>query len=119
MALHVYLRVQRGLCCGWREITGLTTYKGRFNDALRSLVYEGTIGYEGVRCGALLFTQVGARPKNPYGERFADDITKKKLGSITVIKNFKNPNTGHTIKAFVWILNQKAVITYCQKHRLV
>ena len=104
------------LCCGWKEISGLTTYRGNFNAALQYLVDRGLIGRGGVPCGAFLFTQAGKR--SAYGTRFAKAIVENGLGNVERLPTFTNPNTGHHIQPFMWIVNERALVKYCQDNNM-
>lgn len=111
------LSVMRMFCCGWREIGDLTYYQGDFNAALKSLRDKGVITYRGLHCGALLFT--GAGQRSSYANKFAKDITTNKLGEVTKLPVFKNPNTGRQIKTYMWALDKDALTAYCIKHNIV
>lgn len=102
-------------CCGYSEIHYLQLYNGNFLQAMRELELLSW-HEENPVCGAVIFTQAGA--KATYGDRFARDIVKNKLGSVTKIPAFTNPNTGNKIVSYVWRLNKKNVKAYYKRHKL-
>lgn len=57
--------------------------------------------------GLLIITQAGTMDE--YGERFVAYITQHKLGPVTQLPTFTNPNTQRPIKTFCWQVDWKAV----------
>lgn len=106
-------------CCGWDEITDLATYDGNFDAALQGLADalfpDGFYNDCKPCCGALLFT-ANVEDRVNYATRFAQDILKRKLGKVIAIPRFGNPNTGHRITSFAWIINKQNLLRYIHKY---
>jgi hypothetical protein len=84
-------------CCAVSELAWISTLTP--TDVIDSILGEFS------DCdfpGAFIFTQAG---RGTYGDRLADHIRKHKLGKVVVVPTFRNPNTGNSIKLFVWIID--------------
>lgn len=117
-------------CCGIREIAGLSSYayedkKDGFDIVIRRLlttdvisIYGSSYSEDQFGTGALLFTQATYRTdkgrKSGYGYRFAADIVKRKLGTVTEAKGYINPNTGYHITPFIWTFSKSALYRYAK-----
>lgn len=105
-------------CCGYDEIHDLSSYRGNFKEALEELVESGLIEEDlKFQMGALLFTAAGRGAS--YAKKFAADITKNDLGSVTQIPTFTNPNTGNPINSYVWVIAKTRTLAFLKKHKLI
>lgn len=57
--------------------------------------------------GRTKFTK--AHKDKAMGTVLAEYIKKRRLGTVTVTTNRKNPATGHTIKVWIWSINWSAL----------
>lgn len=102
-------------CCGWKEIAGLSNYAGNFDAVMVSLLRTGHIRRNALTCGAFIFTEAHNRKAGTgYATRFAADVKTRKLGKIEVLPVFRNPNTDHYIRSFMWMPSRPAVHKYLE-----
>lgn len=99
-------------CCGLQELDGLSNHPRDPEASFMALVEDNGIGNNLdaniFGCGGFIFTQAGTN-KTVYGKNFAKFIEANKLGTVTMMPGFKNPNTGNTIITFLWVINQKGI----------
>jgi hypothetical protein len=102
-------------CCGWGELHGIQTYK-----TSRDLTKILTAISNHRRRGGWLFTYAGTRRsvKNNGAERLAKALRNKKLGEVTELPQFRNPNTGHLLCSYVWIVDYIALDAYYKEKKL-
>lgn len=105
--------VQTMECCGWAELNGVQNYK--------SIYFHHFLGTAtGYSKGAFLFTSACAadKPRSCGATRFARDLRKAELGTVTALPIFKNPNTGRTIVAYLWQVDKAALMRYCKTNKI-
>lgn len=98
------------MCCGLVELAGLSGYRtpeAAFTDLIENNDMAYDIDDSTLGGGAAIFTSAGARAT--YGARFAKYIEDNKLGTVTELPRFKNPNTRNAIRTFFWVIDYKAV----------
>lgn len=103
-------------CCGVGELSGVSAEPAL---TLQMLINSSSLirGNGIARRGAFIFTS-NSRLKENYGTRLAAFITTHKLGTVTSLDRFTNPNTGNPITIFVWYIDAKAVVEYCRINRI-
>ena len=101
------ITISNTVCCGMKEISGLSFNKSGLKETLRS-IYNHRTYYDSapVRGAVYLFTQASGR-KNPplrtaYGMRLAKFIRSKHLGSVVSTRPAMNRNSGNYIRTFAW-----------------
>lgn len=110
---------QRLGCCGWKEITGLSSYRGDFDQVLVDLIRLGVISRNGPSCGAFLFTEALRRKADTgYASRFAADLKERKLERVFELQQFRNPNTRNQIRTFMWVPMVRRLNKYCKEKNL-
>lgn len=96
-------------CCGLRELSELSNFNSS-REALLGLI--GTIQENDGEnpgkwlFGVIIFTEAG---RGTYATRFAKYIAAKRLGAVTAVPSFYNPNSGNQVRMFVWRINHAAV----------
>lgn len=97
-----------------REIHGLMYYINVPQYAMKDLcisIFHGndikTIPYT-----TFLFSGVVS---SRYAEDFKDYIEKEKLGDVISTVSKRNPNSGNTIRAYVWTIDKEALIKWILK----
>lgn len=80
-------------CCGIKEINGL-------GDPIENVV---SVYEYGTRFGAVLITDKVSTGK---GKTTVDFIRRYKLGKVVSTPEFKNPNTGNVIRAWIWLIDR-------------
>lgn len=108
-------QVQPLLCCGWAELHGVQNYKPEdFHNLLRLATQY--------RRGAYVFSSAltkGFENADTCGAtQFAAAIKRNKLGIISKIRSFRNPNSSRTIVPYLWIVAPVNLQKYCEKHRI-
>jgi hypothetical protein len=110
-------------CCGLAEITSLSQSKS-FSEKIQDLINNETFARRNLSngigrfCkGAFVFTS-NQRTSSHYASQFANAIVKHKLGTVTRVPSFNNPNTGNKITTYVWVINQRALKAFCKKHNI-
>ena len=121
------MRITNLGCCGVREIANLSAHKSA-PEALRAFcegpavqfdlnaqgipppgctyrnMVRGT--YKPPSCAFALFTQVEG---HKYGTKFAALILREKLGEVYETQPRVNPNSGNSIRVWVWGINRDAL----------
>lgn len=110
------------MCCGINEISGVSRdYPADIIEEVRDKMFPATENaYNTARKqGMSIFSDIERNKTNreENGWKFAAYLTKKKLGKVTKIATFKNPNTNNkvTVWQVVWDLNKlKAFEDACE-----
>lgn len=107
-------------CCGLRELSELSEYTRRPRKALVDILNNSTYRrYDArgrvlrtrdhLRFGMFLFTQASGEENPPYHQAYGDQlkrmIERLKLGTVTTIGPFINPNTSNYIRTYNWVVD--------------
>lgn len=107
-------------CCGLRELSELSEYTRRPRRALMDIFLASTYRRYGSRgrilksrdpqrFGMFLFTQASVEENPPYRQAYGDQlkrlIERLKLGTVTTIGPFVNPNTSNYIRTYNWVVD--------------
>lgn len=106
-------------CCGVKEIANVYQLRNKkvnpkgVIDSVYKLFIEQPGRISGT--GFILFTQAQMYEGTPdgYGDRLADFIEKKHLGSLTITEERRNPNSGNFVKVYLWGVDHEAVTKLC------
>lgn len=108
-------------CCGLTEISGISdinyggTLAGCFYRLATRYVQNPTRGSY-FQKGGIIFTQAAVKKETKgYGYKFADYIVENKLGTISILPEFKNPNTYNSITTFLWVPNNAGIRAHVKK----
>lgn len=110
-------------CCGVRELHGLS-YANSPQEAFRAFQRDFR---RNRRWRYAIFTQAQypwmPDPFRAYGEEFAQFIQDHKLGTVMESSaphagHRRNPNTGATLRIWVWTLNHAGIKRYMAAHPL-
>lgn len=122
------MTLRRMMCCGMVEISGLSDYRELSEPILirdiaechspsKQVYYRRGFAAERpdeprTRSYRLILFSEAVRPgrePNGYGQRLADLIQSKGLGTVTVMSDWGlNPNSGNRIKVWAWEIDHKA-----------
>lgn len=100
-------------CCGVKEIVDICDEKLNNESLLRDITdlrYED--GDKG-NCCYYFFTDINLCE---YGNSLKKYITDNKLGTVTRSGAKKNPNSGNSIKVYLWTVNNGALYLWHKKH---
>lgn len=118
-------------CCGLGEIANLSypydqTFEQQLKGALRNkkvIVRRSYYDYHNGASrsytyslfkGALFFTS-NTNERDNYAEQFAEGLRKNKLGKVTKLPAFKNPNTTNPITVYMWVIDKDRLIAFIKK----
>lgn len=100
-------QIQETACCGVKEIDGIMGQRSRIivRDAIRGLLEFYDDGMN-LNCAFLTFSEVikGKKKeyKRQYGAELAEYIKENKLGTVKKSISKVNPNSGNTIRMYIW-----------------
>ena len=94
-------------CCGVVELDGVGY------DSAQSIVeqvHEEWGDYDHTKFRYVVFNDTPTQGSDrPSGAKLANFIKKNKLGDIIVTKSNINPNSGNSLRVWVWTYNRQAV----------
>jgi len=117
MQRHNNISITGFLCCGIKELYGVSYYPRTPRRAF--IDFLASYGYMPLRAGAFIFTDAYPSGSSPsYGARFAAFLIKNKLGNITEVEPFHNPNSHNKVITYIWAPDQDAVVAWHRKNVL-
>lgn len=105
------MNIEQTSCCGVHELINIGDERTAHNVLLEVAKYRF---YEENPCALYFFTGV---TRGKYAEALAALIKKEKLGTCTRTRPKKNPNSGNTISAYLWDVNNTKFKSWWVKNR--
>jgi len=117
-------------CCGVGEITGISDYIKKPEQALHGLFTSIEELYDTRKakwfqevslsipdCPIMIFTQAYSKPRKSagYGYDLKRYIEENNLGVVVAGKEARNPNTDNYVTAFIWTLNRSGIKAWAEK----
>lgn len=102
------MQINSTTCCGIKEFHGVNENREKTFNFLLDKYNDGDKKYAFV-----IFSCNDAYKEDNDGEHLAKKIEEAGLGLVTRTRAAVNPNTSRTIKHFVWEIDHKATIAFC------
>jgi len=104
-------------CCGLKEIHNLSGYINP-KKALKAVCKEFLKkGNNGKRGAFLVFTQALSYEASDYGDRLKEYIIKNNLGGVIETPLRRNPNSGNTLKTYVWTVKPRKLHSWYKNNK--
>jgi len=104
------INIEDMLCCGMRELDYI---QGEETIQIILTICSDIICDEN-KYRHVVFSDNGNKIS---GKKLEKEIKKQKLGSIISTVSKINPNSGNSIKAWIWTIDHKALNKYWSKHK--
>lgn len=105
-------------CCGMRELDGLRDNGERtvkqFCDELFDCYNDESLSISDINFIHVVFSDTKRSSK---GSSLASYIKRKGLGSVVATSYKKNPNSGNSLKAWLWTINRYALVEWYKQNK--
>lgn len=104
-------------CCGILELVDISGEIGLPGYDDRKDGVELVVGYAARSSAAhFIFSEAGRPSEADYARLLAAYIRKHKLGTVVRSRSAVNPNSGNSLRAFLWTPNRAALQRWRLKH---